>query len=141
MNGGTPHVQHRDLYPALVTLLALLVYFWNAMVLARARAKHGVLAPSVAGHPEFERGLRIQQNMLEQLIMFIPSLWIFSLTVQVLIGTALGLVFVVGRVIYSISYARDPAKRGLGFGLGMLPTMILLVGGLIGTVRLLLLDM
>jgi glutathione S-transferase len=131
-------MEYRDLYPALITIVALFVYLWNAMQCGGARAKHGVIAPATTGHPDFERKLRIQQNMLEQLMLFIPSLWIFSLTIQVLVGAALGALFIIGRIIYSLSYARDPAKRGLGFGLGILPVLILLVGSLIGVVRLLL---
>ncbi len=134
-------MQPRDLYPALITCLALLVYVWNFFSAGAARGKHKILAPATTGHPEFERKLRVQQNMLEQLVIFIPSLWIFSLTLQVLVGTALGLLFVIGRVIYSVSYAADPSKRGLGFGLAILPTLILLVGGLIGVIRLYLVDM
>jgi uncharacterized membrane protein YecN with MAPEG domain len=133
-------MQHRDLYPALVTCLALLVYAWNLASAGAARGKHKIMAPAVAGHPEFERKLRIQQNMVEQLIVFLPALWIFCLTVQTLVGAALGLVFVAGRIIYSLSYAKDPAKRSLGFGLGALPIVILLAGALIGTIRLLALD-
>ena len=128
-------MQHRDLFPALITVLALLVYVWNFMGAGQARGKHQILAPATTGHPEFERKLRIQQNMLEQLVIFLPSLWIFCLTIQPLIGAALGLIFVVGRVIYSASYAADPAKRGLGFGLGALPTIILLLGALVGVIR------
>ena len=128
-------MQHRDLYPALITLLALLVYAWNLMGAGQARGKHQIAAPATTGHPEFERKLRIQQNMLDQLIVFLPSLWIFCLTVQPLIGAALGLIFVIGRVIYSASYAADPARRSLGFGLGALPTAILLLGALAGVIR------
>jgi len=128
-------VQHRDLYPALITVLALLVYVWNFMGAGQARGKHQILAPATTGHPEFERKLRIQQNMLEQLIVFLPSLWIFCLTVQPLIGAILGLIFVIGRVIYSAAYAADPSKRGLGFGLAALPTIILLLGALVGVIR------
>jgi uncharacterized membrane protein YecN with MAPEG domain len=133
-------MQHRDLYPALITCLALLVYAWNFAGAGAARGKHKILAPATTGHPEFERKLRIQQNMLEQLIVFLPSLWIFSLTVQVLVGTALGLVFVIGRVLYSVSYANDPAKRGPGFLLGALASIILLIGGLVGVIRLFIID-
>ncbi len=106
----------------------------------RARLKHKVMAPAISGHPEFERKLRVQQNMLEQLIVFLPSLWIFSLAVNVLVGAALGLVFVLGRVLYSLSYVNDPGKRGAGFMLAGLPTMILLIGGLIGVIRLFIID-
>ena len=127
-------MQHRDLFPALITMLALLVYVWNFMAAGQARGKHDIKAPATTGHPEFERKLRIQQNMLEQLIVFLPSLWIFCLTVQPLIGAILGLIFVIGRMIYSVSYAADPAKRSLGFGLGILPTLILLLGALGGVI-------
>jgi uncharacterized MAPEG superfamily protein len=131
-------MQPRDLYPALVTCLALLVYVWNFAAAGGARGKHKIVAPAVTGHPEFERKLRVQQNMVEQLVLFIPSLWIFCLTVQVLVGAALGLLFVLGRIVYSVSYATDPAKRGIGFILAALPTVILLLGGLIGTIHLML---
>jgi uncharacterized membrane protein YecN with MAPEG domain len=134
-------MDHRDLYPALITCLALLVYFWNFAQAGAARGKHKILAPATTGHPEFERKLRIQQNMIEQLIIFLPALWIFSLTVQPLVGAALGLLFIIGRILYSLSYARDPAKRGPGFGLSAFPALILLVGGLIGVVRFLLLGL
>jgi uncharacterized membrane protein YecN with MAPEG domain len=133
-------MQHRDLYPALVTCLALLVYFWNFVSAGVARGKHKIVAPATAGHPEFERKLRIQQNMIEQLLFFIPALWIFSLTVSVLVGAALGLVFVAGRILYSVSYAKDAAKRGPGFMLAGFPNVILLFGGFIGVIRLFLLD-
>ncbi len=129
-------MQYRDLLPAFITCLVLLVYVWNFSQCGRARGKHNIVAPATTGNPEFERAFRIQQNMLEQLIIFIPSLWIFSLTVSVLIGAILGILFAIGRVIYSIAYAKDPAKRSPGFGIGAICTVILLLGGLIGTIRI-----
>jgi glutathione S-transferase len=134
-------MQHRDLYPALVTCLALLVYMWNFVSAGQARGKHKITAPATVGHPEFERKLRVQQNMIEQLIVFLPSLWIFCLTVQPLIGAILGLIFIVGRILYSTAYAVDPSKRSLGFGLGIFPTLILLIGALVGVIRDFLIDM
>jgi glutathione S-transferase len=128
-------MQPRDLYPALITCLALLVYVWNFMAAGQARGKHKIQAPATTGHPEFERKLRVQANMLEQLIVFLPSLWIFCLTIQPLVGAALGLIFVIGRILYSAAYAADPAKRSLGFGLGIFPTLILLIGGLVGVIK------
>ena len=134
-------MEHRDLYPALVTLLALFVYLWILLRAGSARSKHDIKAPAITGHPEFERKLRVQQNSLELLIMFIPSLWIFSLTIQVLVGAALGLIFVLGRIIYAISYPADPAKRSLGFGLSIIPILILMIGGLVGVIRLMIMVM
>src|SRR3981189_3328733 len=105
------------------------------MSAGQARGKHKIEAPATSGHPEFERKLRVQENMIEQLIVFLPALWIFCLTVQPLVGAALGLVFVICRIIYSLSYAADPSKRSLGFGLGIFPTLILLLGSLAGVIR------
>lgn len=136
-NEGKSTMEHRDLYPAVITGLALLVYFWNMISAGAARGKHKIQAPATSGHPEFERKLRVQENMIEQLVVFLPSLWIFSLTVNVIAGAVLGLIFVAGRIYYSVAYAIDPAKRGPGFGLGMLANLVLLLGGLIGSVRLL----
>lgn len=124
------------LWPALITCLALIIYAWTIVVCGSARGKYGVKAPAVTGHPEFEKRFRIQQNTLEQLVIFLPSLWIFSATVSPVWGGALGLVFVVARLVYVVSYAGDPEKRGPGFGLGAIATLILLAGGLIGVIRL-----
>jgi len=127
---------------ALVTLLSLALFFWMAADVARARIRFGVPAPAVTGHPEFERHIRVQANTLEGLVLFLPALWVFALTIDGLrgsvlgdkIGAALGLVWIVGRVIYMRSYVRDPASRGLGFGVQALATVLLLIGGLVAIV-------
>jgi len=117
------------LYPSLATCLALLVYAWTFIDCGRARLKYGVKAPATTGAPEFERRFRVQQNTVEQLVLFLPSLWIFSGTVSPVAGLILGLIWVVGRVIYGASYARRPESRGLGFMISTSATLILLLGG------------
>ena len=127
---------------ALVTLSSLALFFWMGADVARARIRFGVPAPAVTGHPEFERHFRVQANTLEGLVLFLPSLWVFALTIDALrgsdlgdkIGAALGLVWIVGRVIYMRSYVRDPASRGLGFGVQALATVLLLIGGIVAIV-------
>jgi glutathione S-transferase len=127
---------------ALVTLLSLALFFWMGADVARARVRFGVLAPAVTGHPEFERHFRVQANTLEGIILFLPAMWLFALTIDGLrgsdvgdkIGAALGLVWIIGRVIYMRSYVRDPASRGLGFGVQALASMLLLIGGLVAVV-------
>ena len=65
-------------FVALVTNLAVLEYAVFALLVGLARGRTGVLAPETSGHPEFERYFRVQQNTLERLVIFIPSLWVFS---------------------------------------------------------------
>jgi glutathione S-transferase len=123
---------------ALVTLLSLALFFWMGADVARARIRFAVPAPAATGHPEFERHFRVQANTAEGFILFLPALWLFALTFDGLwssdlgdkIAAALGLIWIIGRVIYMRSYVRDPASRGLGFGVQALASVLLLIGGL-----------
>jgi len=119
---------------ALVTGLLLLQYFVFMMLVGAARGKSGVQAPAVTGDPVFERTLRVQQNTLEQLLIVLPSLWIFATYFGETIAAGLGLVFFVGRVVYYRGYVAEPGKRGMGFGIGFLATIVLLIGSIAGSV-------
>jgi len=119
-------------FPALVTVLALLLYVGVFVTAGRARARYGIQAPAVIGAPQFERALRIQQNTLEQLIWFLPALWLFAFYVSALWGSIIGLVWVAARSYYAFSYYRDPETRGPGFIVGFASSGVLLIGALIG---------
>ena len=116
---------------AIVTILALAQFMLFSIQVGSMRGKHGVKAPAVTGHPEFERMFRVQQNTMEQLVAFIPALWIYAYLVNPFWGAAIGLVFIIGRFIYRASYVKDPDSRGIGFTLTFLPTAVMLVWSLI----------
>jgi uncharacterized MAPEG superfamily protein len=118
---------------ALVLALALLQYIVFAVLVGRARGTYGVKAPAVTGHEVFERYFRVQQNTLELLVIFVPALWLFGQYVSAAWASILGAVYLVGRVLYLKSYVADPAKRGAGFGLSMLPIMAMVIGVMIAT--------
>ncbi len=122
-------------YVDIVTALALLQYLVFGFRVGRARGRYGVKAPAVTGNEVFERHFRVQQNTLEQLIVLVPGLYLFSHYLNPWIAAALGLVYLVGRELFAASYVKDPAKREIGFGLSFLPSVILILGGLIGAVR------
>lgn len=119
---------------AVVTVLAVFQAFAFAFLVGKQRAKHAVSAPAITGAPEFERAFRIHQNTVEQLVIFLPALWLFGTYVHSLIGAGLGLLFVISRFIYRNSYMNEPTSRSTGFGIGALTMMILLFGGLIGAI-------
>jgi glutathione S-transferase len=119
---------------AAVTVLLLIQYLVFLMQVGNARVKTGVQAPAVSGDPVFERYFRVQQNTLEQLILVIPGLWIFSYHMHQEIGAGLGLAFFIGRILYSRGYVNDPANRGIGFMIGGLATLALLLGAAAGIV-------
>ena len=117
---------------AVVTILILIEYFVFAALVGKARVQHGVKAPNTSGPAEFERYFRVHQNTLEQLMLLLPSMWIFGYYVNSLIGAGLGVVFLVARVLYVRGYVAEPEKRGLGFMVGFLASAVLMLGGLIG---------
>jgi glutathione S-transferase len=119
---------------SLVTIAALIVFFVVTINVGRARAKYGIKPPEMAGNPDFERVVRVQQNTLEQLSLFLPSLWIFAQFVSPIAAAGLGAVWVLGRIIYAWGYYQAAEKRGPGFGISTLATIILLLGSLVGVV-------
>lgn len=123
---------------AIVTALALLQVFVFLFQAGQARIKTGINAPAMSGAPEFERASRVHLNTIEQLIILIPSMWMFANYVRADIAAGLGIVFIVGRQIYRSAYLQDPGKRTVGFSVGALAMMVLLVGGLVGAVMRLL---
>jgi uncharacterized MAPEG superfamily protein len=125
-------------FVAFVIALALIEFVVFGMLVGWARGRFHVEAPAVSGHPEFERYFRVHQNTLEQLMAFIPAVWLFGTYVSPTWAGWLGLVFVVGRVVYLLTYVRDPAKREIGFAMGAVPVVILLLGALWGAGRALL---
>lgn len=115
-------------FVAIVIVLALIQYFVFGMLVGKARGTYEVHAPAISGHPVFERYYRVHQNTLEMIVMFIPAIVLFSYLVRPDIAAAIGAVYIVGRVIYLRAYVADPAKRGLGFMVSMLPVLVLLLG-------------
>jgi glutathione S-transferase len=122
-------------YTAAVTLIALLVYFYTVGAVGRARAQYGIKAPAVTGNEHFERAYRVQMNTLEQMALFLPALWLYAAYVSDRGAVVGGLVWVVGRVVYSLAYTRDPASRGPGAMITLFASVGLWLGALYGVAR------
>ena len=117
-------------FTAIVTLLAVLVYFLTSINVARARAAYGVKAPAMSGHPDFERAFRVQMNTLEWMPIFLPSLWLFAIYIGDAIAAGIGVVWIVGRILYFIGYSKAAEKRSAGFAVQALASMALWAGAL-----------
>src|SRR6201981_364946 len=120
-------------FTALVTLLAILLYFFTSTQVARARIKYGVKLPAISGNADFERIFRVQMNTLEWLPIFLPSLWLFAIYVSDRGAAAVGVVWIIARIAYMIGYSRAVEKRSPGFAVQALACFVLLLGSL-GTI-------
>jgi glutathione S-transferase len=127
--GGTNMMmEHR--WTAVVTLLALLVYFWMSVQVARTRGKCGISPPAMTGDPLLERAVRVQSNTLEWLPIFLVSLWLFAIYLNEPVAAGMGVVWIIGRLVYSVGYMADPGKRSTGFLIQLLACAVLLFGAL-----------
>lgn len=116
----------------VVIALALIEYMYITMQVGFGRGKYDVPAPAISGNPTWERLYRVQMNTVEQLIIFVPSVWFFGTYVSAPIAAGIGVVFIVGRFLYFTSYVKDPEKRTVGFVMGFASNVTLVLGSLIG---------
>jgi glutathione S-transferase len=136
------HAYPAELLTAAVTILAILFYFWTGMNVGRMRGKHGIQAPAMTGNPEFERAVRVQMNTLEWFVIFVPLLWLATLYFSPAMTMAylswlppvLGLVWIVGRVLYMTGYMVAADKRSTGFLISGIAILGLLICAIIGVV-------
>jgi uncharacterized membrane protein YecN with MAPEG domain len=101
-------------YTALVTILAIVVTFFFSARVGAGRAKLGIDAPATTGNPTFDRIFRVHANTVEQIVLFIPMLWIATMVVGDVWAAAIGAIWVVGRLVYMSGYSVDADKRGPG---------------------------
>ncbi|MDJ0601354.1 MAG: MAPEG family protein [Crocosphaera sp.] len=126
-----------EIYPSLVTVIALFVYFLITINVGRVRGKYQVKPPATTGDPNFERALRVQQNTLEQMIFFLPLLWLFCFYIDSIWGSVIGGFWIIGRILYAVGYYQAAEKRMIGFAIGSLSSLILLIGSLVGMILVL----
>ncbi len=115
---------------AIVTLVSLLLYVYMSLRVGQGRARFDVPAPAMHGHPDFERLVRVQANTLEWLPIYLVSLWLFALFWDSRVAAGLGVVWIIGRVLYMVGYSREAGARSTGFLIQFVATLVLLLGAL-----------
>ncbi len=115
------------LQAALITALTVVVITIAMYFVGRARGKYQIHAPAITGHPDFERAFRAHQNTLEQTVMFLPLLWLATIYSNEQYAAYLGYAWLIGRLWYVFGYIADAKKRGMGFMVGALALIALLV--------------
>jgi glutathione S-transferase len=121
-------------YTAIVTMLAVLLYFYAATRVSVARRRFGVKLPAITGHPDFERVNRVHMNMLEWMPIFLPLLWLCALYFNDGTAAVIGLAWIMGRGLYIVGYGEAVEKRLPGFFLQAMACVLLLIGAIAGMV-------
>lgn len=119
-------------YVELIAVLAVVQYLAFGALAGQARRISGLKAPAVTGDVGFERMYRVQMNTLETLVAFLPALFLAAQYWPASVVAALGVVYLIGRVLYWRAYVCDPSKRAIGFMLSIIPTGALCVLALAG---------
>lgn len=122
-------------HATLIVLLALLQYVWFTGRVGLARGKYSVNAPACDGDENFDRLFRVQQNTMEQLVVFIPATYVFAYYLSELWVLIPGLAFIIGRFLYSAEYQKDPKSRTPGMAITLLANVVLVLGGFFGLVK------
>ncbi len=118
-------------YVTLATLLAVFYTFFLSMKVGKMRDTHNVQSPAITGNIDFERVFRAHQNTIEQLVIFLPCLWLGAAFIGDLLAGTLGLVWVGGRLLFVNAYEAGES-RFLGMWMTMLPTTGLFLAALFG---------
>ncbi|MFC1702213.1 MAPEG family protein [Pseudomonadota bacterium] len=122
-------------HATLIVLLALLQYVWFTGRVGAARGKYHVNAPACDGDESWNRLFRVQQNTMEQLIVFVPATYAFAIYLSELWVLVPGLAFMIGRFLYSAEYLKDPKTRTPGMAITLLANVVLVLGALFGLVK------
>jgi glutathione S-transferase len=119
-------------WTAWTTLACMIMYVWIFFNVGRARIKYKVLAPSMDGPKEFLSANRVQVNTVEQMILFLPLLWLCATFLSDRVAAAAGAIWVLGRVFYALGYYSAPSKRVTGYAISTVANLTLLIGSIGG---------
>lgn len=121
-------------YVVIVSALALLAYYFTLLMAGLARGRFRIAPPAHTGPEEYERYVRAHQNTLEHLVLFLPGMWLFAVTVSPFWAALLGSIWPPMRVLYALGYHRAAEKRLIPLYISMPPIYIFVLGSLIGGV-------
>ena len=113
-------------------MLAIAQYIFFALRVGMARGQYGVKAPATSGHEMFDRIYRVQSNTLEQLVCFLPALFVAALYWPPIYIAAIGVLYLAGRTLYWLSYVKDPGSRGTGFMMTFVSVVLLIAAAVAG---------
>jgi glutathione S-transferase len=119
-------------YSAIITLLAVTLYFVFAVRVAVAHVKFNVKLPATTGSPDFERVFRAHANTLEWMPTFLAPLWLCAIFLNDAVAAALGFVWIAGRILYFVGYSKAVEQRLPGFFIQSTACLLLFIAAATG---------
>lgn len=101
-------------YTSIVTILTIFLVIGFMFRTGLGRGKYKVNAPAMSGEKTWDKLFRIHANTVEQAVIFFPALWLAAVTAGDTIAAGIGAIWLLGRIIYYVSYLKDPKTRGPG---------------------------
>jgi uncharacterized membrane protein YecN with MAPEG domain len=122
-------------YTSLAALIAVFMTFSFSMRVGMMRHKHDIDAPTCTGNDEFERTFRGHLNQVEDMVLFLPVLFLSVSVIGDLYAGALGIIWCAGRLVYFLNYCKEASTRSKGLMFSF-PVWIILAGAsLWGVIR------
>ncbi len=117
---------------ALLIILAVLQFMAFSFLVGPARVKYEVKAPATTGNEDWQRRFRVHQNTMEQLVAFVPAIYLCAVYANQTVAIVCGVIYLIGRCIYAYTYIKDPKTRALGMILSFFPTLAMVLAALGG---------
>lgn len=121
-------------YPGILSSVALLVYYFTLFKAGMARVRFKIPAPLHEGPEEYVRYVRVHQNTLEHLVLFLPGLWLFSFAVDPIWAAGIGTIWPIARLGYALGYYKSADQRRISLYISMPVIYTFVLGSLIGFV-------
>ena len=118
----------------IIVMMALALYIYFTVRVGANRGKLDFDSHACSGNEKFDLLFRVQHNTLEQLIVFIPATFAFAFYLSPVWVLLPGGLFLIGRLLYSSSYIKQPDKRAPGMILTLTANTALVLGTLVSVV-------
>jgi glutathione S-transferase len=115
-----------------ITVLSALFTFFLAFNVGAMRRKLKVSALEKTKEKELLIANRVHMNMLENMVVYMPLLWVAAIFGPIILVAIVGTVWFAARVMYSVMYIKNPSKREVPFMISVLCMAVTALLGIYG---------
>lgn len=123
-------------YSAIITVLTAVLLFALAFNVGNTRRKEKIKFADTytTTNQNFFTANRVHLNTLENVVVFLPLLWIATLYANPLWASIIGAVWFASRIAYAFAYLKQSNKRAPAFLTGVFCLFLLIVLSVYGII-------